>query len=67
PEGFLNEIVSSPPLLEALLDTESRDAKMTRYRFAVGALLPPFSVRAADRNGGERTDSSGKTHTAWNS
>lgn len=67
PDGFLNEIVSSPPLLEALLDRESRDAKMTRYRFAVGALLPPFLSAARTLNGGERTDSSGKTHEAWNS
>ena len=67
PEGFLNEIVSSPPLLEALVDTESRDAKMTRYRFAVGALLPPFLAAARTLNGGERTDSSGSPHGAWNS
>ncbi|SMO91904.1 hypothetical protein [Halorubrum cibi] len=67
PEGFLTEIVSSPPLLDALLDTESRAAKMTRYRFAVGALLPPFLSAARTLNGGERTDSSGKTHGAWNS
>mgnify|MGYP001627051435 CR=1 FL=1 len=67
PEGFLAEIVSSPTLLEALLDQESPEAKMTRYRFAVGALLPPFLSAARTLNGGERTDSSGKTHGAWNS
>ncbi|WP_281195842.1 hypothetical protein [Halorubrum sp. F4] len=67
PEGLLNAIVSSPTLLDAMLDTDSRGAKLTRYRFAVGTVMPSFLAAARTLNGGERTDSSGETHEAWNS
>jgi hypothetical protein len=67
PEGFLDEIVSSPTLLEALTDQQSDDAKRIRYRFAVSKLLPPFLMAARSLTGSERTDSSGATHGAWNS
>lgn len=67
PEGFLGDIVSSQTLLEALLDTESRAAKMTRYRFAVSAILPAFLSAARTLHGGERSDPSGSADGAWNS
>ena len=67
PERFLDMIVSSPVLLEALLDQEGDDAKRIRYRFAVNELLPPFLAAARSLTGSERTDSSGSPHGAWNS
>ncbi|EMA68906.1 hypothetical protein C461_04727 [Halorubrum aidingense JCM 13560] len=67
PEGLLDEIVGSPPLLEALLNQRDQEAKVTRYRFAVAVVMPSFLTAARTLNGGERTDSSGATHGAWNS
>ncbi|VTT86112.1 hypothetical protein DM2_2150 [Halorubrum sp. DM2] len=67
PERFLDMIVSSPVLLESLLDQEGDDAKRIRYRFAVNELLPPFLAAARSLTGSERTDSSGSPHGAWNS
>jgi len=57
PEGLLDEIVRSGPLLSALLDTESNTATMTRYRFAVETLLPAFLAAARTLRGGERAES----------
>lgn len=59
--GLLDEIVASPPLLEALLERDEQEAKVTRYRFAVSAVMPSFLAAARTLSGGERTDSSGKT------
>ena len=67
PEGMLADIVGSPPLLEALLDQHEPEAKVTRYRFAVAVVMPSFLTAARTLNGGERTDSSGSTHGAFNS
>jgi hypothetical protein len=67
PRGLLDEIVGSPPLLEALLTQQDREARLTRYRFAVSVVMPPFLAAARTLHGGERTDSSGATHGAWNS
>ena len=67
PDRFLDMIVSSPVLLEALLEKEGDDAKRIRYRFAMNELLPPFLAAARSLTGSERTDSSGTTHGAWNS
>jgi hypothetical protein len=67
PRGLLDEIVGSPPLLEALLTRQDREARLTRYRFAVSVVMPPFLAAARTLHGGERTDSSGATHGAWNS
>ena len=67
PDQFLDSIVSSPTLLEALVDQESEGSKRIRYRFAVHELLPPFVAAARSLTGSERTDSSGTTHEAWNS
>jgi hypothetical protein len=66
PERFLESIVSSPTMLEAMLD-ETEEAKRVRYRFAVSELLPAFLAAAETLNGGERTDSRGDAHGAWNS
>jgi len=67
PEGLLDDIVGSPPLLEVLLNQREQEAKVTRYRFAVAVVMPSFLKAARTLNGGERTDSSGATHGAWNS
>ena len=67
PEGLLDAIVGSPPLLAALLDQREQEAKVTRYRFAVAVVMPSFLTAARTLNGGERTDSSGATHGAFNS
>jgi Trp operon repressor len=67
PSGLLDEIVASPPLLEALLDQDEQEAKVTRYRFAMSAVMPSFLSAARTLSGGERTDSSGPTHGAFNS
>ena len=67
PAGLMDEIVRSPPLLEALLEQDEQQAKVTRYRFAVSVVMPSFLAAARTLNGGERTDSSGPTHGAFNS
>lgn len=61
PPGMLEDIISSEPLLVALLDTRSQSAKLTRYRFAVTQVLPLFATAATTLNGGEQslTDNSG--------
>jgi hypothetical protein len=66
PDGFLDEIVSSPTLLEALTDQQSEQAKRIRYRFAVSEVLPPFLAAARSLTGSERTDSSGNTQGNFN-
>ena len=67
PEGMLADIVGSPPLLDAMLDRSDQVAKVTRYRFALSVVMPSFLTAARTLNGGERTDSSGSTHGAWDS
>lgn len=67
PRGFLDAVVGSPPLLEALLEQDKPEAKATRYRFAVAVVMPLFLSAARTLNGSERTDSSGKTHEAFRS
>lgn len=67
PRGLLDDIVGNPPLLEALTEQRDRQVLVTRYRFAVGVVMPLFLSAARTLNGGERTDSSGKTHGAFNS
>lgn len=67
PQGLLDEIVGNPPLLEALTEQEEQHAKLTRYRFAMGVVMPLFLSAARTLNGGERTDSSGTTHEAFRS
>lgn len=56
PSGLLDEIVSSPMLLEALTDRRSREAAAVRYRFAVGLVMPSFFAAARSLNGGERSE-----------
>lgn len=56
PDGLLEEIVSSPVLLDALTDRSSREAAAVRYRFAVGMVLPSFFVAARSLNGSERSE-----------
>lgn len=55
PPHMLDRIVSSRPLLEAMLDQESDEAKLTRYRFAVHQVLPLFVKAARTLHGGEQT------------
>jgi len=55
PPGMLDQIVSDRTLLAALLDQESDDAKLTRYRFAVNEVLPLFVTGARTLHGGEQT------------
>ena len=64
---MLDRIVASRPLLAALLDQESDDAKLTRYRFAVGHVLPLFVKAARSLHGGEHTETSGSGHGAFSS
>ncbi len=61
PPRMLDRIVASRPVLEALLDQESDDAKLLRYRFAVGKVLPLFVKAARTLNGGEQTLTDGDT------
>ncbi len=56
PERLMERIVSSPVMLEALLDTESREALSVRYRFAIGIIMPSFFSAARSLNGSERSD-----------
>jgi hypothetical protein len=67
PAGLLDKIVASEPLLTALLSTESAEAHLTRYRFAVGTVLPAFLSGARTLNGGENTNGDGMSHGAFNS
>lgn len=67
PQGLMAEIVASAPLLEALLDQESVDAQLTRYRFAVDVVLPQFLDAARSLHGGEHTDAATQSHGAFNS
>jgi len=57
--GLLDGIVASRPLLEALLGENSAENRLTRYRFAVAAVLPMFLRGARTLNGGE--ESKGET------
>jgi hypothetical protein len=65
PDRFLDKIVSSPVLLEALLDQQSDDAKKIRYRFAVSEVMPPFLAASRSLTGGERTDSPDEESSDW--
>lgn len=56
PEGAVNDLARSSPLMEALLDRESVDARLTRYRFAVGTLLPACNAAARTLRGSESAD-----------
>jgi len=67
PEGMLEEIIASEPLLEAMLDTTSPSAKLTRYRFAVSQVLPLFVVASRTLHGGEHTENPGNSHGAFSS
>lgn len=67
PDGLLDHIISSPVLLEALLDAGGRDARLTRYRFAVDTILPAFLAGARTLHGGEHADGHSKSHGAFNS
>jgi hypothetical protein len=58
PQGLIDEIVQSPPLLDALTDQEQPAAKVTRYRFAVHVVIPPFFKAAQTLTGGEQTTKS---------
>lgn len=62
PEGMMNAIVSSPPLMEALLSKHSQSARLTRYRFAVNSVLPAFLAGARTLNGGEMSDTGGSNN-----
>lgn len=55
PSGLLEDIVSSQPILAAMLDRRSSSAKMTRYRFAVSQVLPLFVTASATLHGGEQS------------
>lgn len=61
PEGLVDDIISSGPLLAALLDTESESARLTRYRFAVGEVLPAFLAAARTLRGSERSETTQET------
>lgn len=65
PRGFLDDIVADRTLLEDLLNQRDRAAKLTRYRFAMHDVMPSFLAAARTLNGGERTDSSGKTRGSF--
>lgn len=67
PRKLLTRIISSPPLLEALTDTESRNAQLTRYRFAAGVVMPSFLAAARTLNGGERAEGETRSHGAFKS
>lgn len=67
PDRFLDEIVSSPVLLEAMLDKKSDDAKKIRYRFAVSELFPPFLAAARSLTGSERTNTPDEESDAFKS
>jgi len=67
PAGILDGIISSRPVLEALLGDQSTNHKMTRYRFAVGTVLPIFLRGARTLQGSEESDSGSSAHGAFNS
>lgn len=58
PEDLLERIISSPVMLEALLDKESRESVALRYQFAVSEVMPAFFAAARSLHGGERSESS---------
>jgi len=53
PQGVVNDLERSSPLMEALLDSESDGATLTRYRFAVSTLLPACNAAARTLRGSE--------------
>jgi len=65
PRGLLDEIVGNPPLLEALLEQNDAEAKITRYRFATAVVIPPFFRAARTLSGSERTNSPDEEPTEW--
>lgn len=56
PAGLLEDIISSPVLLDALTDRSSTQAATVRYRFAVGIVLPSFFRAARSLHGSERSE-----------
>ncbi len=64
-DGFIDEIVSSPAMLGWLLDRDSREAKLMRYRFAVSEVLPAYLSAARTLHGGERTDAPEEESKTW--
>ncbi|WP_256403247.1 hypothetical protein [Halorubrum salinum] len=56
PERLLERIISSPVMLEALLDEASSESVALRYRFAVGIIMPSFFSAARSLNGSERSE-----------
>lgn len=65
PPRLMDHIVSTDPLLEALLDKQSRDAQLTRYRFAMLVACPAFLKAARTLRGGERSQTVGNDNP-WN-
>jgi hypothetical protein len=53
PQGAVDDLARSSPLMDALLDRESVGAALTRYRFAVGTLLPACNAAARTLRGSE--------------
>lgn len=58
PEDLLERIISSPVMLDALLDKESKESVALRYQFAVSEVMPSFFAAARSLHGGERSESS---------
>lgn len=52
-----NQIVSDPVLSDALVDQESRQAQLSRARFAISQLLPAFVEGAETTQGAEQSES----------
>lgn len=67
PDGLLDEIIGSRPLLSALLGDQSPGDQMTRYRFAVATVLPMFLAGARTLHGSEESNRGTTKHGAFDS